>query len=296
MNNYHGEKMIYTIYKIQNQINLKCYIGFTKDYSSRIWQHKRAAITGNKKGLYNSIRKHGIENFTFEIIYQSIDKDHCLNEMETYFINQYDSIKNGYNSISGGQSREGFKNKTPNRPWTEEERKKISEATKLAMADPEIRQRMMDNLHKRIYDPDYIHPLKGRTLSEESIEKLKNRVITDEWRKNIGNASRRMWENEETRKKHIEARKNISDETREKMSIAKIGKPSWNKGISPSKETREKHREKISKTYKFLSPEKEIITTNRLKEFCSINGLSYLQMLRVHQGSSKQHKKYNRIK
>jgi group I intron endonuclease len=294
MNNYHGETtMIYTIYKIQNEINLKCYIGYTNNFKRRIREHKNAAKDGDKNAIYCAIRKYGIENFTFEIIYQSTDKDYCLHEMETYFINQYDSIKNGYNLTRGGQSREGFKNKTPNRPRTEEEKKKISQATKKAMADLEIRQRMLDGIAKLYNDPEYIHPLKGRKLSEENIQKLKNRVITDEWRKNVGIASKKMWENEEIRKKHIEARRNISDETREKMSVAKIGKPSWNKGISPSKETREKHRKKVCKTYTFLSPKKEIITTDRLKEFCLTNGLAYSSMNKFCNGYKNEYKGYS---
>jgi group I intron endonuclease len=57
------------IYKITNLINNKCYYGQTRQPPNRRWsQHKQNAKKGGKMVLYAAMRKHGIENFTFEIL------------------------------------------------------------------------------------------------------------------------------------------------------------------------------------------------------------------------------------
>jgi group I intron endonuclease len=91
--------MIYSIYKITNKVNNKVYIGFTQNVDKRWKNHSRSEYN---RPLYNSIRKHGIDNFTFEIIYQSKDREHTLVEMEPFFIEEYNSYNNGYNCVKGG--------------------------------------------------------------------------------------------------------------------------------------------------------------------------------------------------
>ena len=64
------EESICGIYKITNNINNKCYIGQSKNIKRRFSEHKsekyrKIHIT---KRLYRAITKHGIENFSFEII------------------------------------------------------------------------------------------------------------------------------------------------------------------------------------------------------------------------------------
>lgn len=93
--------MIYTIYKITNTITGKVYIGFDSDYPNRIRIHKSASKSGNTK-FYRAVRKYGWEQFKHEAIYQSWNRDNTLNVMETYFISEYDSYNNGYNSTRGG--------------------------------------------------------------------------------------------------------------------------------------------------------------------------------------------------
>ena len=94
------------IYKITNLINNKCYIGQTiKNIEERWNRHKRDAF--NKKNynynypLYKAFRKYGLENFSFEIIEECNISE--LNEKEIYWIQYYDSYKNGYNQTTGGK-------------------------------------------------------------------------------------------------------------------------------------------------------------------------------------------------
>jgi len=69
------------IYKIVNLKNNKVYIGSTiKQQPMRRWnEHKSLAKSGKGYRLHQSIRKHGIDSFTFEIIYSLVD----LNYLDT---------------------------------------------------------------------------------------------------------------------------------------------------------------------------------------------------------------------
>ncbi len=104
--------MIYSIYLITNNITKKQYIGFT---SKSLDERNCGIITK----LYNSIKKYGWKNFSYKVIYQSKDYEHCLNIMEPFFIKEYCTYENGYNMTLGGEGFVGY--------WTEENRKKQSE-------------------------------------------------------------------------------------------------------------------------------------------------------------------------
>jgi group I intron endonuclease len=102
--------IIYSIYKATNIITDKSYIGFDSHWPKRKSEHKSAAIRDTSYNkFYNAIKKYGWESFTWESIYQSTDGDHCLNTMESYFIVEYNSLADGYNSTKGGESGLGNK-------------------------------------------------------------------------------------------------------------------------------------------------------------------------------------------
>ena len=61
------------IYKIENLVNGKCYIGQSKYIEKRWTDHKSNAFNSIQKDqykypLYRAIRKYGLENFSFEVI------------------------------------------------------------------------------------------------------------------------------------------------------------------------------------------------------------------------------------
>ena len=129
---------IYTIYKSVNTKTGKVYIGFDSNWPNRVRIHKSASKNQDCK-FYRAIRKYGWDNFEWSVIYQSKDKQHTLKEMESYFINIYDSMKNGYNSTLGGDGTFGHKvsDKTKklisegnkvSKPQTPEHSKKIGDA------------------------------------------------------------------------------------------------------------------------------------------------------------------------
>lgn len=102
------------IYKYQNKLNGKVYIGQSIDIERRQYNHKSSAYN-EKANDYNSqfhqaIRKYGLENFNFEIIAELTPEEYTrqtLNQLEIFFIRYYDSFKNGYNATEGGDDAFG---------------------------------------------------------------------------------------------------------------------------------------------------------------------------------------------
>lgn len=100
--------MIHYIYKIVNSKNEKKYIGYTVDPNRRWKAHLYLAKSGKVNKLYDAMREHGIDNFSFEILFKSTDRINTLTVMEKYYIELYDSKSNGYNSTLGGAGALGW--------------------------------------------------------------------------------------------------------------------------------------------------------------------------------------------
>lgn len=104
---------MYSIYRITNKINGKLYIGYSKRPEARWSDHKKYTLGGKKGVLYDTMRKHGINNFTFEIIFQSYDGSYIKDIMENFFIMEFNTrTPEGYNNAPGGQGgaiRTGYK-------------------------------------------------------------------------------------------------------------------------------------------------------------------------------------------
>jgi group I intron endonuclease len=120
------EKNIASIYKITNEINGKCYIGFDISYPKRIKQHYNDSKRGVNSPLCNDIRKYGWENFTKELLYQSWDIVHCLKNMENTFIVENESYINGYNRTLGGNGSLGSPRKKSEQ-WKSKHSKRMLE-------------------------------------------------------------------------------------------------------------------------------------------------------------------------
>ena len=99
---------IYSIYKATNTINGKVYVGFDSNWPNRKRYHK-SQHKKTKSKFYNAICKYGWDKFDWELVYQSVDGNHTLKIMEAYFIEQFNSFTEGYNSTLGGDGILGFK-------------------------------------------------------------------------------------------------------------------------------------------------------------------------------------------
>lgn len=95
------------IYKIENLINGKVYIGKSIDIDNRIRNHKSESFNpisnSYDTAIHRAIRKYGVDNFSFEVIEECNRDD--LNEKEQYWIDYYNTFKQGYNMTLGGEGR-----------------------------------------------------------------------------------------------------------------------------------------------------------------------------------------------
>jgi len=82
--------------------------------------HKYQAKHGSMFILHQSIRKHGWDNFSVDILYMSKDGNHVRKEMEPFFIKEYGTYGEGYNMTPGGDGS----------PTTPEKSAAISKAKK----------------------------------------------------------------------------------------------------------------------------------------------------------------------
>lgn len=151
--------MKFCIYVIQNKSNSKIYVGKTADPQDRWNKHVIYSKGGKEKYpshfqyVHASMAKHGIDQFTFQVIEEFEDETECF-EAEQFWIQFFRSWdKNcGYNLTVGGEGASGrvvsevtkdkIRIKAVGRLHTEETKEKISEAGRLRINSPETRKRI----------------------------------------------------------------------------------------------------------------------------------------------------------
>ena len=101
---------IYSIYRATNKTNGKTYIGFDSNWPNRMKEHiRQTKYLG--RAFNNALKKYGFDSFHWEIIYQSWDREHTLNVMEPFFIEENKSFagyQTGYNMTKGGEGTNGY--------------------------------------------------------------------------------------------------------------------------------------------------------------------------------------------
>jgi hypothetical protein len=93
----------YLIYKHTNKINGKCYIGQTCQEPEKRWGKNGNGYKNKHKKFWRAIQKYGWDNFIHEIIYSDLTAEEA-NKLERQLIEEYNSIKNGYNISEGGSN------------------------------------------------------------------------------------------------------------------------------------------------------------------------------------------------
>lgn len=125
------------IYKIENKINHKVYIGQSWNIERRIKQHKNIEKNDHLK---RSFDKYGIENFSFDVLvtFENISQ-RALDNFEDLCMKKFNSLNEefGYNKKEAGsngkhtkESKEKMSKKATGRIISEETKKKMSEAHK----------------------------------------------------------------------------------------------------------------------------------------------------------------------
>ena len=135
----------YCIYIHKNKINNKVYVGQTCQKPEQRWRKGEGYKTCNQ--FYTAIKKYGWDNFEHIILEKNLSLEEA-NEKEAYYINYYDSYKNGYNATLGGK----------NIQKTEEHKKKISQS----------------NIGKHPHQGE-LNPMFGKHMSEEAKEKSRKK-------------------------------------------------------------------------------------------------------------------------
>lgn len=156
------------VYCHLNKINGKRYIGISKCVERR-WEHK--GYNYKDANIFsNAIKKYGWDNFEHIILEENLTREEA-NEREKYYIQLYKTTDDnfGYNISSGGD------NNFIRKPLTDEQKQKVSEATKKAMNEPERRKHML------------------------------NVYASKDWLKKNSEATKLQWQNSDLRKKVVEA-------------------------------------------------------------------------------------------
>lgn len=119
-----GKEYYGIIYKIQNTITNEIYIGQTThprgfngryDFKGNGIERVYKKLLGNEarkeshnQHLRRSIKKFGFDVFEVIEVFDTAKTLKELNEKESYYINLFDSYKNGYNQTFGGDSISGY--------------------------------------------------------------------------------------------------------------------------------------------------------------------------------------------
>jgi group I intron endonuclease len=172
------------IYKITNQFN-KVYIGQSIDIQKRFKVYKRFSCKNQTK-LYNSLKKYGVENHTFEIIEECIFEK--LSNQERYWQEFYNVVDKGLNCHFTNDSNSPKK-------YSKETCKKISNALK-------GNTNCLGNIQSKETKIKRGLSLKGKKHSREHIEKIRKFLLSD--------------------KNTLRGRKR-NEETKQKMRLAQIG-------------------------------------------------------------------------
>ena len=201
---------------IMNDKNIeKSYVGQTVQLNAEDrWGKKGGAYCFRPTKFSNAIKKYGWDNFHHDIVLKiECDTEEelwfWLDEWEKYYIEKYDSFKNGYNSTTGGHSR--------------------------FTIDDDAKEKIRE---KRAKYKGEAHPLYGRTgenavffgrkHSPETKRKIsesqKGKVITEEQRRKISNTLKgHCYHSEEARKKYSKNWSNSGNPKAQKVKCLETG-------------------------------------------------------------------------
>jgi group I intron endonuclease len=120
------------IYKFTHLASGRCYIGQTiQDPNQRRLEHiADSRHTPRTYHFHNALKKYGVDSFTFEIIATATTLEE-LNTLEETFIQQFDSITNGFNIRQAGG----------NKLHSTESKQRMSDAQKAAHAQRKLEGR-----------------------------------------------------------------------------------------------------------------------------------------------------------
>jgi group I intron endonuclease len=251
------------IYCLTCKVNGKVNVGQTTDFETRMEAYKNLRCR-RQKLIYNALKKHGVDNFFYEIIDTATNKEQ-LDTLERYHMTLANSRnrKFGYNTREAGShgkhsdesKRKTSKSMTGRKrpPRSPEWNRKISEALKGKTQTKEANIKRSISLTGRELSFDskqkISNSLKGYNKLKESIKKQKE-TFNRNWTKEehglkISKANKGRIFTEDHKKRLAEARKgkSHSPEVKDKISESLKGKVISAETIKKRNETRKMNNE-----------------------------------------------------
>ena len=158
------------------------YIGQTSNFNYRRYKHEKYDPFHKELVEYNyplsrGIRKYGIENYECIIIENNIKDEQLAIERESYWINYYNTYKNGYNQTEGGKTPKYIKfDKEVIKKIKEMLSNKIDFNTIQKETNVSLSHISEINTGKRHHEDELNYPLNkqtcGRKLCDEDIEEI----------------------------------------------------------------------------------------------------------------------------
>jgi group I intron endonuclease len=229
-------KKIIGIYKIISPTG-RIYVGQSVNINKRFSDYKYKDVI-NQVRLCASFNKYGVDAHIFEIIEEC--EFELLNIRERYWQDHYNVLsRKGLNCVLtetdeqprviSEYTREKMKKSALGKVFSDESKKKMSEAQKRNMTDEKreyLKKLNLGRKHTEEQKRKISEKNKGKKVSEETkikiSEKAKGRKISEETRKKMSERAKNI--SNETRKKMSDVARNRSEDTRRKMSDAKKGK------------------------------------------------------------------------
>lgn len=219
------------VYRAVNRVNGHSYIGFTaQGLVKREWTHRDYARRGRGQLLHKAIRKHGGENFAFEVMADFSDDEELARCYEFEAIAKYGPE---YNILPGGEGG----------AQPPEVRARIGASLKGRRQHPDsVAKRVASNAgfrHSQETKDKLAAMWRGKPRSPETVEKMRASMQGRPASRPAG------WKHTPETIAKMQGRQ-LSIESLRKMSATKTGKPSPRKGVKFSEE----HRAKLSEAAK----------------------------------------------
>ncbi len=259
---YEGNSKKGGIYKITNIQNGRFYIGSAKRFKER-WSNHYSSLRRNRhhnKFLQNDFNKYGEKTFLFEIV--EVMHNHATEERrlreQAYIeqsLNDLEKKDLCFNLAKNTVSKEG--------PWSsdpEATRIKMSEASKKRWNEPGYRDEISEKM-KKGWTQEVREDASKRFSGEGN--PMYGKVISDETKKLLSEASKKMWLNEETRQNIISG---SSDRTKRQWEDEEV-KEKMQSAIKNSKNTEAAREQQKNRTKEQWANEE--IRTKMLKALTS---------------------------
>ena len=239
--------IIYRYYIINEKGKEMSYIGQTCSEKKRRSDFLNTNIQYGGNRIENARKKYGPKAFKYEIL-ETVDVDteeernFSLNKLEMYYIDLYNSFRNGYNNTIGGGGANGYKHTEEYKKWQSEKSSelaknpdyidRISKGIKSYYEkNPEARKEKSEEVKKRYEDPlerEKTGLAHKKSYSEnpdraiKQAKKLSETCSTPEGKKRMSETIKNAWKTESYREKHSESKKELwaTEEYRKKVAIS----------------------------------------------------------------------------